>query len=42
MLTSSQLDPEEQTSVKFESEHKTFVDENTFENVVFFRPEGDN
>ena len=34
MLGYCQLDPWEQTSVKFESKYKTFVGENTIENVV--------
>ena len=33
MLTFSQLDPLEQSSVKFESKHKIFIDQNAFEKV---------
>ena len=35
MLGYCQLDPLEQTSVKFESKYKTFIHENAFENVVW-------
>ena len=34
MLTYCQLDPQEQTSVKFESKYKTFIQENPVENIV--------
>ena len=34
VLTYCQLDPQEQTSVKFESHYKTSIHENAFENVV--------
>ena len=33
MLTYHQVDPEEQTSVKFESNTKIFIHENAFENA---------
>ena len=35
MLTYGQFDPQEKTSVKFESKYKTFIRENAFENVVW-------
>ena len=34
MLAYCQLDPWEQTSVKFESKYKIFIHENAFENVA--------
>ena len=34
MLDYCQLDPKEQTSVKFYSKYKTFIYENEFENIV--------
>ena len=34
MLTYCQLEPEEQTSMKFELKYKLFIHENTFENAV--------
>ena len=34
VLGCCQVDPYEQTSVKFESKHKIFIDKNVFENVI--------
>ena len=34
MMTYCQLDPKEQTSVKFEPKYEVFIHENTFEKIV--------
>ena len=34
MLAYCQLDPQEQTSVKFQPKYKILIDENAFENIV--------